>query len=231
MKVSNFLNFWKYISRFFMSGIVILVPLIITIAIIWWAISLINSLLWIDSFINDLVVIILSVTGLSASWKSIIWYTCIILFIIILWAFKEKQWFGQRVEAKIKGFFHKVPIINKLYAAAEQITQYFIQPTEGLSRFWDVVMVDIWKGKVLWLIWPKPEIVMDSNKYLWVFIPTAPVPATWYNYLASIESVYYCDQVTIDIFAKANISLWILTQEFTEQELKLIPYSKVKKNW
>lgn len=77
------------------------------------------------------------------------------------------------------------------------------------------------------LIAPNSVIEIDDTDFVWVYVPTAPVPATGVNYMVQVDKVYICDNIGIDSFVKANISLGILAQDMARDGLSVKPYRMV----
>ncbi|MEA3304402.1 MAG: DUF502 domain-containing protein [Patescibacteria group bacterium] len=226
-EVQRFLNAVTKVIRYFFSGIVIVLPLILTLAVVGWVIGFFDGLIGGQSFLNNIVNFILSITTLGTEWKTAIGYSLIVGALILLGAFRERKALGTRVQLRIQNFFSRIPLVSKIYSTSEQISEYFLKPSDGLSKFGDVVMIDVMNGKMFGLVSPESILDIGGVKHMWVFIPTAPVPATGYNYLAKLDSVYSCKEIGIDNFAKANISLGILAHDLVKEQLNLVPYSEV----
>lgn len=80
---------------------------------------------------------------MPSEWKMFVGYTLILVLIVLLGIFKEKNDLGKKVSNTIEWTFHRIPIINKVYAIAGQLSDYFLKPSEGLSKFADVVTFEM----------------------------------------------------------------------------------------
>jgi uncharacterized membrane protein len=175
-----------FVKRNFITGIVIILPISIFTAIIFWLYNIINSLFSpITSFYEIPRV------------ASTLIVLCIVIVLIIIIGFLAKtrsgQWFFTKLE---KHFFEYLPG----YKIVKLILSPFIG--KGLTdSFQSVVLADIWGNGTYMTAF----VTDTSEELITVFVPTGPNPTSGIIYHVPPERVQYMkvpmDQVLHSVIA------------------------------
>lgn len=168
---------WKKLKSYFLTGLLVLTPLVLTVFIIWKLFFAIDGLL--QGFISNQIIARLGfqfgdhpITGLG--------FISIIL-LILLTGFFARNYVGRKILSISDNLVSKIPIINRIYIALQQISQAFL--SEKSEVFEKAVLIE-YPRKGIYCIGfftqdTKGEVQDRLNKdVVSVFIPTTPNPTS-----------------------------------------------------
>ena len=168
---------WKKLKSYFLTGLLVLTPLVLTIFIIWKLFFAIDGLL--QGFISKQIIARLGfqfgeqpITGLG--------FITIIL-LILLTGFFARNYVGRKFLSMGDNLVSKIPIINRIYIAIQQISQAFL--SEKSEVFEKAVLIE-YPRKGIYCIGfftqdTKGEVQDRLEKdVVSVFIPTTPNPTS-----------------------------------------------------
>ena len=119
----------KYLTRlrnYFLTGLVVLIPLVVTIYVVWSAFSVI------DSWLRDLVKI---------NDKPVPGLGLIVLIVLILFTgLIAQNYFGRRLISISESVLARIPLINKIYMVTRQVSSAIL--TRKKKLFLQVVAVE-----------------------------------------------------------------------------------------
>jgi uncharacterized membrane protein len=165
----------------FVVGLVVILPLFLTIYIIWFLFSKIDSIL--GKYLTQL-------TGIY------IYGLGFILLVLLIWlvGFVSQNYIGKSILRHIKVLIFKTPLFGNVFKGIETISSKVI--AKGKGSFEHVVVVE----------YPKKDIYalgfmtsVDSVKFakakspidfVPVFIPTTPNPTSGYLYFIEKKNIY-----------------------------------------
>jgi uncharacterized membrane protein len=199
----------KKIKNFFFSGILIILPITITVYIVY---IILNFVFKIIDFINKYCVF-LKINNIPHSELLNIIIIIILIGSIIHYANLEPQ--IQKIEKKI---IQNIPIINLIYNGIKKITLLLNNNTKKteISN----------KNTIAWVKLPKLNIYSigivigelekkhspDEKKYFSLFIPTTPNPMTGY-YIIAAENEFIINNMTREEAISIIISGGIIRPE------------------
>ncbi|MFH1773757.1 MAG: DUF502 domain-containing protein [Methanobacteriota archaeon] len=176
------------LRNYFLTGLVIFVPVVATIYIVWVAFNFLDGLL--KPFVN--VVLGKYVPGLSL--------LVTILFILLIGAFATIA-----IGRKLVGVFEKtllrIPVVRGIYLIIKQASAAFLTPQE--SEFKKVVLVEFPRKGMYSLGFTTGVTVGEiqektAEKVINVFVPTSPNPTSGYFIMVPEESVIQLDMSVQD---------------------------------
>jgi len=160
---------WKKLKSYFITGLLVLTPLVLTIFIIWKLFFAIDGLLqgFISKRFDDQ-----PITGLG--------FLTIIL-LILLTGFFARNYFGRKILLIGDNLVSKIPIINRIYIAIQQISQAFL--SEKSEVFEKAVLIEYPRKGIHSIGFftqdTKGEVQDRLDKdVVSVFIPTTPNPTS-----------------------------------------------------
>jgi uncharacterized membrane protein len=159
------------------AGLIVLLPLAITFAVLAWAFGLINRLLGPDSAVGRLFAWLGHPVARDSGFSYLVGVLLLFAFIYLLgllartsWHASLKQWLQRAVL--------RVPVLGPLYGTADRIVGLF-GPKQGADI---TAMKPVWcsfgiGAAVLLALAPSGEpVTIDGAEYVAVLVPTAPVP-------------------------------------------------------
>lgn len=168
---------WKKLRTYFLTGLLVLTPIVLTIFIIWKLFFAIDGLL--QGFISKH---ILTRIGFQVTDKPLTGLGFIsIILLILLTGFFAKNYVGKKILSWGDVLVAKIPIINRVYMAIQQISQAFL--SEKSEVFEKAVLIE-YPRKGIYSIGfftqdTKGEV---QNKLdvdvVSIFLPTTPNPTS-----------------------------------------------------
>ena len=168
----------KALRNYFLSGVLIIVPLIITYLVLRFLFLGVDGLL--SPLINKLIGFNFPGTGLLA--------TLILIFLAGLFAssliFSRLVYYGESL-------FNKIPVVRTVYGPAKQLVERL---TVGDKKgFKQVVLIQFPRKEIYTLGFVAKKVQMNDQAFLVVFVPSTPTPFTGSTHLFKEEEVTFLD--------------------------------------
>jgi uncharacterized membrane protein len=201
----------------FFTGLVIVLPGVITLAIVKWFFGTVSSM-------TDLLLFFLprSLTHENDGAGPMFWYWSVLAFllavaIVSVVGVLARYYFGKRMIAWADSMMLRVPVLNKIYGTIRQVDEAFTSGKK--SSFKTVVLVEYPREGIYSVGFITSEQESEAQKKtgrncVCVFIPTTPIPTAGFLILVPVEKVTKLDMSVADGF-KYIISLGALSQERT----------------
>ena len=183
-KVQKKRSFFTRIRNYFITGIVVLIPIGITIYLTKFLISISSKI--IPKEINPNHYLPYNIPGLEIF---------IALIIITLIGWLSLSFIGKKFLDFINNILGRIPILRTIYSAIVQMTETFTQKTDNEKN---VVLVE-YPRKGTWAVGfatkeNSGEIAKKTNhKLINIFVPTTPNPTSGFLLMFPLEDVIYLD--------------------------------------
>lgn len=204
----------KNIRRCIISGIAVIVPVAITIAILKWIFN------WLAGFLSPVAERIImpflwqklkyEFTSYSSIIVSIV-AIFLLLFLLYLTGGIARLIVGRKLIALGESILLKIPIVKSIYQASKQVVQAFSMPER--AAFKEVVIVEFPRPGMYAFGFLTGKMEDRSGRSLYkVFIPTSPNPTTGFLELMEKGAIQFTD-ISVDEAFKMLISGGILSPE------------------
>lgn len=169
---------WKRITGMFLAGVLILLPLVVTVGSVVWGVDFLAGFLGPDSAVGEG----LSQLGLSVKPDShvpyLIGWLIVLVLIFLLGAAMEVG--ARRILVRISdAFFSRIPLIGSLYGTTKQMVDLFNTGDNDAIRGMSPVFCFFGGGGecglLAFLVSPE-RVRVQGRDYQMVIVPTAPVP-------------------------------------------------------
>ncbi len=170
------------IKKNFFTGLVLLIPLLVTIYVIWVFIKIFSNLSrpFILTFLY-----IFEIQETHFLIRILSFFSSIL--IIYLFGVITNSIFGKKLLFKIENFFLQIPIVREIYSSTKKLINFFLEYRYYKSN--KVVIVE-YPRKGLYCLGILTLDIKDKDK-LGVFIPSTPNPTTGYFLLVPREELQY----------------------------------------
>jgi len=175
----NRFGFARWLRRSFFTGLLVLLPLVITVYVFY------RFFRWIDGFLKPIVARypFLDIPGLGFAG---------VIIIIFLAGTVGGNFFGKRIFRWIEEGFEKIPVIRTLYVAVKQTSEVFLK--QDRTVFKEVVLVQypragLYSVGLVTSTWRFKAADGQERDFVTVFLPTAPNPATGTFVMVSRDEV------------------------------------------
>jgi uncharacterized membrane protein len=191
---------WKKIKTYFLAGLIVLIPLVLTIFIIW------KLFIGIDGLLRGVISDILQRFGLPPTNVGLGFISVILL--ILLTGMIARNYVGRKVIKIGENIVTKIPLINRIYIAIQQISNAFL--TEKREVFKKAVLIE-YPRKGIYSIGfftqdTKGEVQRRlKHDVVSVFLPTTPNPTSGFLLFVPKNEVTDLD-LTIEEALKLVIS-------------------------
>jgi uncharacterized membrane protein len=211
---NRFLGHWR---GNFLTGLVVLLPTVITLAVIKWLFGTIASL-------TDLLLFFLprSITHEDGGKGPMFWYwslAALALAVVLVSAMGllTRYYIGKRFIEWLDATMLRVPLLNKIYGMIKQVNEAF--STGKKTSFKTVVLVEFPREGMHSIGFltseQHDEVQMKTKeKVVCVFVPTTPNPTSGFLILVPEQKITKLDMSVADGI-KYIISLGAISPEYT----------------
>jgi uncharacterized membrane protein len=195
------------IIRFFFTGVATLLPFVVTVFVVSWAVRLADAYVGPSS---SFWMFLEKIFGPQYKWGYLVGYLVTVLLLTLLGFLVTRATVG-RFHKALDSMVSKIPLIGKIYAGVGQIVEIFGRKNHGgLERFGGVGQISVGNVKILGLLTSGHRYQMsDGREHLLVFIPNSPIPVTGFNMLVPVEDFQHLD-IPVEDLVKVLMSLGVL---------------------
>jgi uncharacterized membrane protein len=180
--------FMRWLKRSFLTGLLILLPTVITLYVLY---RLFRS---IDSILKPVVARypVLDIPGLG--------FASVIVIILLVGVF-GRNLIGKRIVWWVQGKMERLPMVNKIYVAIQQISEVFLKPERTVFK--EVVFVQFPRLGMYSLAFVTSSLKLKKidgteETYITVFLPTSPNPTSGFLLMLPRHEVIPSDLSTED---------------------------------
>ena len=211
------MGFFKLIGRYFVQGILALLPLMLTFAVLAWLLNFINEFLGPDTWVGRGLA---RLGGTYAETKNDMlgymfgWF--IVISIIILFGVLLDFGIRRIIHGWIDAIMTRVPLVGTIYKTAVQLVQMVDKSGDKEMKQMRTVYCDFNEGKGLVLLALMPSsdrYVINGNDYHAVLIPTAPVPFGGALFFVPCDCVKDA-AMSVDAFMNIYVSMGVSAPQF-----------------
>jgi uncharacterized membrane protein len=194
-----------YIRRYFISGLLVWVPILVTIFVIRFLADLLDSILMVlpEPYQPD------QLLGFHVPGFGVL----VILIVIISTGAIVANFIGSRLVLIWDALINRIPLVRSVYSGAKQVTQTLFTP--GGQSFRKVFLVEYPRAGTWTLAFqtgdatPEVQKALGEEQMLSLFVPTTPNPTSGFLLLVPRKSVVELS-MSVDQALKFVISLGVM---------------------
>lgn len=163
---------WKKIKAYFLTGLLVIFPFVLTIFIITWLFTKIDNILQgvVSKFMERIGLLYFPGVGFIT-----------VILIILLAGLIARNYFGKKVLAYGNMIVTRIPLINRIYLAIQQISNAFL--SEHRESFKKAVLIEYPRPGVYSIVFITQDTrgeIQDKipDDSVSVFLPTTPNPTS-----------------------------------------------------
>ncbi|MBO7431601.1 MAG: DUF502 domain-containing protein [Elusimicrobia bacterium] len=175
------------VRKSFISGLLVILPVWLTIFII------LILFRWISSLSMPILSPFLKLFTSDSEWVEVLakiasfFLTLIIIFFI---GFFTNIWFGKKLYAFFENLFIKIPLIGSIYSALKKLFSFFAKSDDDTTqKFQKVVFIPFPTKGTYCVAFSTGEKIINGQKYISTFMPTTPNPTTGFLMLVKEEDI------------------------------------------
>lgn len=208
-------------KKYFLTGLILLLPIVLTIMIIAFVVRLLTNPFvdFVSKIISKNEIFIFGGDQIIKIVSQFVILVGLFLFILILGMFARwffVHWFFSAGEY----ILHKLPLVNKVYKTSKEIVSHLFGKDK--KSFKQVVLVPFPKEGIYtlgFLSEKAPEEICNEvkNEMVSVFVPTTPNPTTGFTVIFKVKDIYYLNMKP-EAAIKFIVSCGIVHPEDIEKE-------------
>lgn len=183
---------WTKISSLFFRGVIILLPLFVTIWLLWFMFS------FMDGILGGVLSLIFGhpMPGLGF---------VITITLIVLTGYLANYFIGEKFLTLIDNLLIKIPIVKTIYSSAKQVNDALFQ-TGASKGFTKACLVEYPRNGIFSVGFITAQTASDivskagGKEMVNVFIPNTPTPATGFLIIVPAKDIILLDMKTEDAF-------------------------------
>jgi len=183
----------------FLTGLFVFIPIAITVWIVVWLLSFVNSLVL--PYLRY-VLPIPDIPGVG------ILITVLLVFITGVIA---QNYFGKKLISLWDELINRIPLVRSIYIATKQLMENLFN-SKGKGKFKETVLVEFPRKGMLSIGFVANKIQLDEKTYYLVYIPTAPNPTSGYTIFVEENEVKHTD-LTVEEATKIILSGGLVAKE------------------
>ena len=205
----------KKIGAYFLAGILAVLPLVITVGVVVWAVGFLSDILGPDTFLGKA----LEGAGLHFAPHGILAYLlgwAIVLGLIFLLGVVLESGAKRFLQGLFDNLIKRIPIMGSIYSTARQLVQMMDKKADTELKAMSVVYCIFGKetGAVFLALMPTPErFRFGEIDYHAILIPSAPVPFGGSMLFVPCDSVHRAD-MSVDTFMSIYVSMGVTGPQF-----------------
>ncbi|MEB3323490.1 MAG: DUF502 domain-containing protein, partial [Synechococcaceae cyanobacterium] len=218
-------DFWGRWRTNFVTGLLLLLPGVITLALLKWMFGTVSSitnvlLIWVPKHITH------QQEGKGEMW----WYWSVVAlgiaaFLVALVGLFARYYVGKRIIAAVDAIALRVPLLNKVYGTIKQVNEAF--SSDKRSSFSTVVLVEFPRRGIYSLGFitseQNQEVQARTREHVVsVFVPTTPNPTSGFLVMVPENQLTKLDMPVADGI-RYIISLGSVSPEYTPRTAQLSP--------
>jgi uncharacterized membrane protein len=204
----------------FFTGLVIVLPGVITLAVVKWFFGTVSSftdalLFFLPHFLDAKIIFLNGQSG------AMFWYWSLLALvvgvaIVSVIGGMTRYYIGKQIIAWADGMMLRVPVLNRIYGTIKQVDEAFTSGKK--SSFKTVVLVEYPREGIYSVGFITSEQAEEveqktGKKCVCIFIPTTPIPTGGFLVIVPEEKVIKLDMSVADGF-KYIISIGAISQEY-----------------
>ena len=207
--MSESLTFWQHLKRYFLSGVLIVVPFIITFLVLRFLFETVDGIL--RPALNHLLGYYQTGLGLLTT-----------LLIIVLAGVLTRNLLGAHLYRMGDRLAARVPLIRPIYSGSKQLLESLARPNAG--SFHEVALIEYPRQGVYSLCFVSKRNRISINgvekDYCTCFVPSTPTPVTGMTVVVPAEGVTPVD-MTIEEGVKFFVSGGVVSPELIKNRTKI----------
>lgn len=212
------------VTATFLAGLVLLLPVVLTILIIAWIVDFMKAALGPDTLLGS----ILTQGGttiIGPGYDTLAFFLGIFIALFGIWALGivARGAAQKSIERSIDRIFTKVPVIRTIYNPISRVVRLTTDKNAGDLSGMTVVACRFGGDQgtdVLALLANKETYIVGGQRRRMVYIPTAPVPMTGGLLLVADENIEPIPEMKVDDLLRVYFSLGTLASETLPKSFK-----------
>ncbi len=204
------------ITGYFVAGLVAIMPIVLTVAIVVWVAVFLQGYLGPETFLGRGLGRLGGGLNISGKFASYATGWLLVLGTIFVFGFVVEAGAKRLYQGLMDRLFKRVPVIGSVYGTTKQFVDMFDHKDQAELKSMSVVFCVFGSegGSGVLALMPSPErFLIEGHDYHVVIIPTAPVPFGGGLLFVPAESVH-ATAMSVDGLMSIYVSMGVTTPQF-----------------
>ncbi|NJM36038.1 MAG: DUF502 domain-containing protein [Rhodomicrobium sp.] len=215
------------ITTTFLAGLVLLLPVVLTVIIMAWLINVLKSALGPGSFLGDLLTSGGS-TIIGPGYDTLAFFLGILIALVGIWflGIIARSAAQKSIERFIDRIFTKLPIIRTIYNPVSRMVRMTTDKGAGDFSGMSVVSCRFFGPEgvdMLALLANQDTYYIGGEARRMVYLPTAPIPMSGGLILVPVKAVTPIPEMKVDDLLRVYVSLGALAPDNMPKSLRINP--------
>jgi uncharacterized membrane protein len=214
----------RRLAQWFVTGVLIILPVAITVAVIAWVADFIRQLVGPDTLVGDF----LTRFGLRfVSGDALAYAVGVVLVLAVIFAIGVVAESGARrlIQRLLDAVLQRIPIVGSVYETSQQVVSLFGQKDAATMKGMRVVFCcfggEAGAGFLALLVSPE-RYRINSRDYQIIIVPTSPVPVGGGLLFVPAEAVQPTD-LSVEGLISIYVSMGITAEQFLRKAAHKAP--------
>lgn len=223
--MSLFVRLWRNsVTTTFLAGLVLLLPVVLTIIIIAWIIDVLKAALGPGSFLGNLLTSGGS-TIIGPGYETLAFFLGVMIAVVGIWCLGviARSAAQKTIERAIDRIFTKLPIIRTIYNPVSRVVRLATDKSAG--DFTGMAVVAVRFGgpngvDLLALLANQETYYIGGEARKMVYLPTAPLPMSGGLVLVAQDAIMQVPEMKVDDLLRIYFSLGALAPDSMPKRMK-----------
>lgn len=219
----------RRIARFFVAGVLAILPVVVTVAVVIWVIDHIKYYFGPETTLGKQLTTIGLTFDHNSTMPYLVGWMLVILVVFAVGVVVDlgaKKWLGRTVER----LFRQIPLVGSIYSTSRQVVDMLDQGDPESMKGMTPVFCSFGRDQpssVLALLVSPVRYDLAGREHLIVIIPTAPVPLGGAMMFVPVECVRPAG-MSIDGLMSMYLSMGATAGEFLQPQRSVVPDTRAR---
>jgi uncharacterized membrane protein len=206
---------WRTLVRYFLAGVLAILPLVVTVAVVLWVSNFLTKILgpetWIGRVLREI-----GVTILPQSTSSYVGGWLVVLLVIIAMGMVFEMGAKTLFARFLERMFGKIPLIGSIYRTSQQVVEMLDTSNKEAIKGMSAVYCFFGSRNgptILAFLVSSERFRIGERDYFIVMIPTAPVPFGGAMIMVPVDLVEPAN-LPIDAMMSIYLSMGVTAPDF-----------------
>jgi uncharacterized membrane protein len=210
-------QFWKQLVKYFLAGVLAILPLVVTVAVVIWVSNFLSNLIgpatWTGKVLSNIGVTILpsSLSSYIAGWTVVLFVVLTLGVIVELGAKSLFVWLLEKL-------FGRIPLVGNIYRTSKQVVEMLDtnsqEAIKGMTAVFCFFGENNGPGILAFLVSPEKYRIRE-NEYQIVIIPSAPIPFGGAMFFMPVDQIVPA-QLPVEGLMSIYVSMGVTAKDFLQ---------------
>lgn len=179
----------RKVTATFITGLLAIMPLAVTVGMVYFIADALYGVVGPTSTFGQWLIALEEALSLP---RAVSYPLAVIIVLLIIWlvGYMTKLYIGKRFTEWAESVIARIPMINKIYSSVDQVVELVSKRDSPAGpALTNVVVAKLANTTLLGLLANSDKIMLEGVPHYLVYVPSAPMPTSGFNYLVPCADV------------------------------------------